>query len=221
MKIACISDTHGFHNQIIFTENVDCIIHAGDSTNYKDIINNQIEFNSFIDWYSKLDIKHKILIAGNYDAWATKKYNIDKVKDLGIIYLEHEYCEIDNITFFGSPYTPTFGDWYFMKDRAKLDKYWNINIKCDILITHGPPKGILDLSYDNRNNLIFCGDNALRKNIRKIPPSYHIFGHIHNNKDIVNYGVRIIDKTVFVNASMVKDREFDKGVINEPIYINF
>jgi hypothetical protein len=46
-------------------------------------------------------------------------------------------------------YTPTFGyGWAFNKDRTKLDRIWRniIDEDVDIVITHGPPKGILDLS---------------------------------------------------------------------------
>ena len=81
-KIQVISDTHGFHNQVFIQDNVDCVIHCGDSTNYYYIKDNEIEFYDFIKWYSTINVKHKVLIAGNHDAWSTRKYNIDKVKDL-------------------------------------------------------------------------------------------------------------------------------------------
>ena len=47
----------------------------------------------------------------------------------------------------------------------------------DVLITHGPPIGVLDLSvYDN----ISCGcDNLLDAVTNRVKPRLHIFGHIH------------------------------------------
>lgn|SRR5574343_60306 len=208
MKTWVISDTHSLHRQLNVPE-VDLVIHCGDSTNFKSLIHNEIEFEDFLDWFKNLPIKHKILIAGNHDAWATKKYNKEKVKNLGIYYLEHEYLELEGFLFFGSPYTPVFHDWYFMVDRSKLDRYWDVLIEgIDVLITHGPPKGILDLSYGKV--LEFCGDGALRKKIFKTSPKIHCFGHIHNVEDIINQGTREINETKFINASCVTDGKFER-----------
>ncbi len=123
MKTLIISDTHGFHHTLNIRPYVETIVHCGDSTNYKNIVYNQPEFDNFIKWYSELNIKNKILIAGNHDTWALKQYNIDKVKDLGIVYLHHEFYTLENKTIFGSPYTPTFGNWNFMKARNKIGRY--------------------------------------------------------------------------------------------------
>ena len=63
-----------------------------------------------------------------------------------IIYLENESMySLMGIKIFGSPYTPTFGHgWSFNKDRTKLERIWRniIDEGVDIVITHGPPKGI-------------------------------------------------------------------------------
>ena len=182
MKIWAISDTHGKHSQLIIPEGIDTVIHAGDSTNHYGVENNK-EFVDFIGWFKELPIKNKILIPGNHDEWALKKYNVDYVRSLGATLLIHEYLILDGITFFGSPYTPVFGNWHFMISRDKLNRYWDIlDDTIDILITHGPPKGILDLGHDKQNNLEYCGDSALYKKIVNIQPTYHIFGHIHNQE---------------------------------------
>jgi Icc-related predicted phosphoesterase len=52
----------------------------------------------------------------------------------------------------------------------------NLPEKIDILITHGPPSGILDVSIHNGLNV---GCAFLRKAVLKIQPKVHIFGHIH------------------------------------------
>lgn len=211
--ILAISDTHGMHNHLkLDLENVDCIIHSGDSTNYYDLYRNEREFDEFILWYANLPVKHKILIAGNHDGWSMKNYNLEKVKSLGITYLEHEYHEIDGVLFFGSPYTPTFGQWYHMKDRSKLNQYWEVlNEGIDVLITHGPPKGILDLSENPDRELEMCGDKSLLRRVLKTKPKYHVFGHLHNNKECINQGIRVFENTTFINASCVTDGRFDYG----------
>lgn len=129
MKVQLISDTHGKHSQMIIDKTCDTIVHAGDSTNYYDWYKNEIEFRDFINWYGSLPIKNKIVIAGNHDAWALKKYNREICEEKNIIYLEDKYFEIDGKLFFGSPWTPHFGNWHFMKNRNKLSQHWDNILK--------------------------------------------------------------------------------------------
>lgn len=148
------------------------------------------------------------------DAWATKKYNKDKVKDLGIHYLEHEYLELNGKLIFGSPYTPIFGNWYFMVNRSKLFNYWEVlKENIDVLITHCPPKGILDLSHNKNHELEYCGDKSLFNIILKTTPKFHVFGHIHDSENCYNSGHTKLSNypTTFINASCVTDGKFDKG----------
>ena len=214
MKTWFISDTHMQHYSLVVPKDIDCVIHAGDSTNSYELFKNQLEFENFINWFSNLPIKNKILIAGNHDAWATKKYNKDKVKNLGIHYLEHEYLELNGKLIFGSPYTPIFGNWYFMVNRSKLFNYWEVlKENIDVLITHSPPKGILDLSHNKNHELEYCGDKSLFNTILKITPKFHVFGHIHDSENCYNSGYTKLSNhlTTFINASCVTDGKFDKG----------
>ena len=92
--------------------------------------------------------------------------------------------------------TPIFGGWPFMKKDDMLSKYWNnIPDSTDILITHGPPYGILD----NNGRGTFCGSKSLLERVQILKPKYHIFGHIHES-----YGVQKINSTTFINASFIK-----------------
>lgn len=211
MNIWHISDTHNHHHLLDIPSNINLVIHSGDSTNSYNHLYNNSEFKRFIDWFIELPIKYKILIAGNHDEWAMKKYNVDKIKELGIIYLEHEYVEIENRLIFGSPYTPTFNQWYFMKERSKLHQCWEVlNSDIDILVTHGPPKFILDLSHNQNHQLEYCGDLALFKKVMEIKPQFHLFGHIHNSKDCYNEGIRKFRDITFINSSVVTDNKFGK-----------
>ena len=216
MKLQLISDTHGKHHEMIIDESVDMIVHAGDSTNQYNIIDNEIEFGSFINWFSNLNIKHKVLIAGNHDAWALRKFNRELCKTLGVTYLEDDYVAIEGKLIFGSPWSPTFNTWHFMKSRAKLGTHWNdvLTEGIDLLITHTPPKGVLDLAENAGHNLEMCGCSGLMKAVKKYKPKHHVFGHIHNNKDIVNFGQRVMGDTNFYNVSAVRDGDFHKPPIN-------
>ena len=223
MKCFLISDSHGFHNQIVIPPDIDCIIHSGDSTNYWELYKNQLEADSFIDWFSKLDIKYKVMCGGNHDHYLMKKYNIDKIKDLGIIYNEHGYEEVNGRLFFLSNYTPTFGDWFFMKDRVKISRYWEELIEgIDVLVTHGPCHSLLDSSFDRTGKLECCGDKSLLRKVLQINTKIHTFGHIHSMDGINNYGMRTISEinTIFYNSSMVHDNKFEAGIINKGHIIN-
>ena len=219
MKTWILSDIHGHHDLLKIPE-VDTVIIAGDVTNSFILYRNEQEFFSFKNWLFDLPIKNKVLIAGNHDAYATKKYNIDDLKTNGIIYLEHEYVEIENKLIFGSPYTPTFGNWYFNVNRNKLQKYWEgLEGPIHILVTHGPPKGILDLTLNREDKLEMCGDKALLNKVLELRPKIHVFGHIHNFKQCINQGIREYQGIKFINASIVEDGKFG-NITNNGIIID-
>ena len=215
MRILHISDTHTYHDLLKIPPGIDMIIHSGDCSNPRDPYNNESEVRDFIDWYKEIPVKHKIYVAGNHDTSIEKGLvTKDDFKNAGIIYLENESVVIDGIKIFGSPHTPNFGNWAFMKERTKLERFWRLAIDEDvnIVVTHGPPKGILDKSYDRENNLECCGDKSLLNRILEIQPTYSLFGHIHNCKDIVNAGVQKLSvcNTFFSNGSVVTDGRFGK-----------
>ena len=218
MKALCISDTHSQHQ--LFPKwkykGVDLIIHAGDATNYKDVSRNYNEMVDFLEWYSELPIKYIVYVAGNHDAsMYHKAFNKKDLEAMGIIYLENSEVVIEGIKIYGSPMTPTYGDWYFMANRSKINKYWQmIPEDTDILVTHGPPKYILDTVEHNQEFSRSVGCSALAKTVHKIEPDYHIFGHIHSQSNIINSGIyqNNIIKTKYINASCVTDGKFEKGL---------
>ena len=217
MKIWHIGDTHGYHYLLNIPEDIDMVIHSGDASNYRDIYKNELEFKEFLHWFKQLPIKYKIFVAGNHDTTVEKNlFDIKRQMDLmDIIYLENSDITIEGIKIWGSPHTPQFGQWAFMKARQKLDKVWqNIPEDTDIVVVHGPPKGIMDLSYNRDNKIEMCGCNALKKRILKVQPKLFLSGHIHNNKDIINAGILKLSEyeTIFSNGSVVTDGEF--GVLS-------
>ena len=210
MKILCISDTHCRHKDLRIDTDVDMIIHAGDFAHEKNPIFNSVEATDFLVWYDDLPIKHKILIAGNHDT-AVESSLIDKktIKEFypTITYLQHEYIIIEGIKIFGSPYTPEFKNWAFNVKREKLHKYWKvIDNDTDIVITHGPPMGILDSAGREGKFVEQVGCRSLMKRILEVKPKYHIFGHIHSERGIPNTGTRTVVglNTTFVNASVLE-----------------
>ena len=209
MKIFAISDTHGRHEQVVIPKGTDMLIHAGDFSNAKLPIMNSNEVNLFLIWLEQQPVKYKVIIAGNHDTSIESRLFTKKdFKDRGIIYLEHESIEIEGIKIFGSPYTPEFHNWAFNRTRNKLGRTWDsIPDDTDVLITHGPPKGILDSAQRDNNNHEHAGCSALLKKVLKVQPKLHIYGHIHHNGDNLNNGTfKFLEyKTIFANVSCVKD----------------
>jgi Icc-related predicted phosphoesterase len=213
MKIWHIGDTHTYHDLLNVPSGIDMVIHSGDCSNSRDPYNNEPEVREFIDWYKELPIRNKIYVAGNHDTSIEKKLVIKKdFAEAGILYLEDDLVDIEGVLIYGNPYTPNFGNWAFMKDRVKLDRYWPQAIPnyVDILVTHGPPKGILDKSYNRDRRFEMCGDKSLLNRVLEVQPKYHLFGHIHNYQDIINAGMQKLSKydTWFSNGSVVTDNKF-------------
>lgn len=219
MKILHISDTHGFHEMYPNKyEDIDVIVHSGDCSNYKDPYRNEHEVRAFLAWYRDVPVEHKIFVAGNHDTSIERRMITSQdFTDHGIIYLENQDVIIDDVKFWGSPHTPTFGEWAFMKKRETIGRVWDtIPEDTDVLITHGPPKGVRDLSFDRNNNLEFCGDSALMKKCFKMKDQLKLvlFGHIHDMDGVSNQGVSHYSKTptIFSNAACVDDGRFDRGL---------
>jgi Icc-related predicted phosphoesterase len=214
-KIWHISDTHTYHDLLQIPEGIDMVIHSGDCSNPRDSVVSKMEILAFIDWFAALPIKHKVFVAGNHDV-AIERSLITRYHFIGkdIVYLENESITIDGINIWGSPFTPSFGEgWAFNKKRDKLHNVWaTIPDDTNIVITHGPPMGILDLSYSRENILEFCGCNALKKRMLQLQPELCLFGHIHNCQDIINAGTTKLSayETIYSNGSVVTDGKFGK-----------
>ncbi|GGC59985.1 hypothetical protein GCM10011387_12020 [Pedobacter quisquiliarum] len=89
-------------------------------------------------------------------------------------------------------------DWALNCERGKvINKHWKlIPANTDVLVTHGPPMGILDQVGLNDN--AGCAD--LLRHVKRIKPKFHIFGHIHGSYE--HYSTPV---TQFINASIVDD----------------
>lgn len=214
IKIWHISDTHTYHGLLDIPKDIDIVIFSGDCSNPRNPIINKDEVLNFISWFKSLNIKYKIFVAGNHDSSIESRHiKKDNFTENGIIYLENSSVEVEGLNIWGSPYTPLFGEWSFMRARNKINKIWDtIPDNTNIVVVHGPPKGILDSSYSREGVLEACGCSALKKKLLKLEPKLCLFGHIHNFEDIINAGTLKLSKyrTIFSNGSVVTDREFGR-----------
>ena len=194
MKLVLISDTHGRHRKVTVPDG-DVLIHAGDLTMVGELSINQ----DAAEWLASLPHQHKIVIAGNHDFGFENSRKL--YEDQGIKTLLDESCTVNELNFYGSPYTPVFFDWAFMKKRGDdLYQHWlKIPTGTDILVTHGPPKGILDQAIPDKSEHV--GDDDLKVVVQVIRPKLHVFGHIHGSG-----GKQVeIDGVKYVNASVVDE----------------
>jgi len=189
MKIAALSDTHGFHDKIDIPP-ADILIFAGDISLHG-TLDEILQFDFFL---SQLDHTYKIVVAGNHDLLFQNEHQAAAASLKNGIYLQDKAIEIEGIKIYGSPWQPWFCDMAFNLPRGEeIKKKWDL-IPCDtdILITHSPPFGIMD--YVRKQNQ---GCEELLKTIHRVSPKYHFFGHIHEG-----YGRWATDQTIFANTSI-------------------
>ena len=181
MKIACISDTHNKHKKLVMPK-ADIIIHAGDFTSrgYSG------EVEDFLKWFGQQDAPHKILVLGNHEVELSKKpfQEIQQmVEEQGIILLHNSHVTIAGLKIYGSPFSNEFGrGWAYNANEALLAQMYNhIDPDVDIIVTHGPAKGNLDLCPGGN-----VGSQSLAHWINSVPwkLKLHVTGHIHESRGV-------------------------------------
>lgn len=195
MRIVALSDTHGKQEQLQVPDG-DLLIFAGDCSSRGE----EWEVAAFLKWFAGQPHRHKVMIAGNHDfLFEEDAIRSRELIPEGIIYLNDSGVTIEGVSIWGSPITPRFFDWAFNRDRGQqIEKYWQqIPNGTDILITHGPPVGILDRT--TRGDTTGCED--LMHHVERVRPKLHVFGHIHEG-----YGMVEKNGTRFVNACNLDER---------------
>jgi predicted phosphohydrolase len=214
LKVSLISDTHTKHH---LCENDlpggDILIHAGDFMNSG---YDKTDATEFFDWFDKIDnYDAKIFIAGNHDRWMqdepeeaqgilTGYKTIDYLQDEQVtLYYDGPNGDSpeDNVRIYGSPWQPEFYNWAFnlIRNSEEMKAKWDaIPDNTDILITHGPPFGHLDIPG---GHTIRVGCDLLRYRVDEIKPKIHVFGHIHGS-----WGHYYDGHTHFFNASVLNER---------------
>ena len=204
MKIAAFSDCHWLYNEIKEFPKADILIFAGDWCGSGYYIQETLDF---VNWFSKLPYKTKIVVPGNHDRLA--EVNEQGVKDIfkqaGARLLIDEAMEYQGLSIYGSPWCPFFNNWAFMLPEEQLKwKFKYIPDNLDILITHTPPMGICDPTQ--------YGSKELLKRVNKVKPKYHIFGHNH-----CGYGCNLHINTKFYNVSVCSDADIGHNYTYELI----
>lgn len=221
MIIDCISDLHGNYPTL---EGGDLLIVAGDLTKH----DTYQEHILCAQWLFEQNYQEVIIISGNHDCMFQSD-TLDLEKD---VYYQHVYLcdsgtEFEGLKIWGSPWTPWFEGInpkcaaFMLREEFLKAKFDLIPADTDILITHGPPYGILDsvrkygpFSHERE---VSCGSSSLYEQLEKdrIKPKLHVFGHIHEA-----YGhipkMPDMPNTQFVNASYCDEHY---RPVNKPIRV--
>lgn len=222
--IVALSDTHELHGDLVVPDG-DVLVHAGDFTGRGSLP----AVAKFAAWMAQHPHKHKIVIAGNHEMSFEDIYNtaspryvdgkrriptgrsttrslaLSMLTDAGLTYLEDSPTVVDGRLFYGSPWTPAFKNWAFNLDRGSrgmLLTRAKIPADVEVLITHGPPFGILDSTVDHAHQ----GCQALAARVFHLDKlKANIFGHLHKDGGKTQE-IHVGDRHVqFVNAAICDD----------------
>ncbi len=206
-KIVVISDTHNHHDKITIPE-CDILIHCGDATMY----GTAQEAGHFLYWFERQKADMKIFVPGNHD-----QYFEDNKVEGDFICLIDESISYKSISIFGSPWRSRpervisnarvgFDAFSVLhKDiQEKRKKIPSVNI----LITHYPPKGILD-----RAEGVYGGCEYLLARTNNLNINLHVFGHVHSG-----YGSFYMEDRIFINAAMCDE---NNELTKEPVIIYY
>jgi Icc-related predicted phosphoesterase len=196
MRIVHLSDTHMLHRRLDVPGG-DVLVHSGD-------LSGEGASDDYIDvfgWLDSMPHKHKVLVAGNHDSLFQKNAKMIRRRlPKSVTYLEGSGTVIDGLSFWGSPWTVGY-PWMAFTYRAiegRESPWTSVPANTDVLITHGPPHGILDRDYEGQR----IGDISLYKRVEAVRPKLHLFGHVHDqNGEMSRFG------TTFVNAAVGDDHE--------------
>lgn len=147
-------------------------------------------------------------------------------KEAGVTYLVEGFNTFTlkngaKFTIYTSPYQPEFCQWAFPyernEDRFNPPEHVAPNVKCisknpipdfpgvDVIMTHGPPKDILDWTAHGN-----VGCEALLRAVSRARPLLYCFGHIHEA-----YGSNVItwkdDKTKIGAAAIESESRQPNG----------
>lgn len=210
MRVAVTSDWHGY----IPPEIPDCdlVLFAGDM-GIGETFSHDPEV-LVVDWNNwMVDQPPMVAVAGNHDF----ENQVKIMKFLPWQYLEDEMVEVEGLKIWGSPWSNPFGyGWAFnMEEEDQVELFKQIPDDVDIIISHGPPKGLRDtvsyfdgLAWVNKG----VGSDALRQRMEQLENLKLVAcGHIHPQ-----YGLQKKWGHTVINGSLCNNQY---KPVNKPIVI--
>ncbi len=191
LRLVLLSDTHQLESEISQVPDGDILIHAGDFSFFSKSLKAILDFSHWLG-----ELPHRcVVVPGNHEFFLESDPTRRSLISNATV-LINEGIEIQGLRIWGSPVTPLYGGAFGLsssEDRRRL--YAQIPEDIDVLVTHGPPYGILDSSPDSG---MHSGCRELFDVVMRVRPKLHVFGHVHGA-----HGIFQTDQTTFVNAAML------------------
>jgi Icc-related predicted phosphoesterase len=192
MNIVILSDTHELENEVLVSAG-DFLFHCGDISMFSRRLSAVTDFN---EWLGELPHRTKLVVPGNHDHILQSKPGRRSLLSNATLLID-ETITVGGLKVFGSPVTPQSGGAFCMPSSTDRAMHWErIPSDVNVLITHGPPYGILDRSPDQAKHM---GDPELLARLKDLKSlRLHCFGHVHGA-----YGRVEQDGVMFVNAALM------------------
>ena len=192
MRLTIISDTHGEQEKLGALCG-EVLIHCGDMFNM--FSGDRDEFERMDDWFGRQEFDLILCIGGNHDFELQKRALYTDRPFRNAVYLEGATYRYRELIFYGAPWVPDLRGQAYFRDRHELQHCWSqMPPGVDVLITHTPPAGILDVS--SRGEQLGC--EYLSLELKSKSPRLHSFGHVHAGS-----GVQVLGDTTYINAALV------------------
>lgn len=189
MKVALISDTHGFLPAI--PDGVDAVLHAGDIGVDRDPVRWFSE--ALYPWARKVGVPIYATF-GNHDRIGERLMVPDPIPT-NLRFEVDALIDVLGVPVWFSPWSLRFYDWAFMAGEPALRiKYDKIPEKTQVIVSHGPPFGSGDMTLQSER----VGSVALLDRMLNLPElKLVVTGHIHEAHGIhrANGMTRVINCT--------------------------
>jgi Icc-related predicted phosphoesterase len=148
--------------------------------------------DAFAPWVAELDVGRVIVCWGNHDYVGELPER--ELPPIGAEVVTDREIEVSGLRLYATPWTFTSpGVWAFDIPPATLERYMQaIPGGVDILVTHGPPLGVLDRVVTGDR----VGSRALAEAVARVRPRLHVFGHIHEarGQEGTSHNVAFVDE---------------------------
>ncbi|MGC9111984.1 metallophosphoesterase family protein [Acidilobus sp.] len=171
MIIAHISDIHCNHEifrEFLSSEKFDLLVASGD-----------FECLETAELLASCCPGKALAVTGNLD-----DPSIRRALDGGGVLVDGRLVRVQGLNIAG------VGGIDFRSDIVKLRRTVSGSEPIDLLVTHYPPRGVLDLAYIG----VHIGLPEIGLLVRELKPKIHLFGHVHESP-----GVEFNDVTLSVN----------------------
>jgi Icc-related predicted phosphoesterase len=193
MNLLHVSDTHGRDLTTIPLEGIDVVVHSGDigPTVGRDVdrgerIRPVKEIRAQRRWWRRqaprlaawLGTRPFLYVLGNHDFYQPEEVLCEA--GIGVHNLSRVHCQVGPVSFYGYRFIPYVeGEWAGELRERQIAADALDFPDCDVLVTHAPPHGILDVDGGRHHGSTALRDEYLDHRPRRPWPKVWLCGHVH------------------------------------------